>query len=65
MTDVVAAARYLESQFANAVTLTFDVGYNEVGGDSLDGGALGESLSNLNTVEQPPATEVDHKRAAG
>ncbi len=50
MTDVIAAARYLESQFANAVTLTFDVGYNEVGGDSLDGGALGESLSNLNTV---------------
>jgi hypothetical protein len=50
MTDVVAAAQYLESQLSNAVTITLNVGYDEVGGSALESGALGESESNIESV---------------
>jgi hypothetical protein len=49
MTSVIAAAAWLESQFIDAVTLTFNVGYGEVSGNLL-GSALGESIANMSTV---------------
>ena len=42
-TGVQAAVQYLDSEFTNAVTLTIDVGYGEIAGQSLGAGALGES----------------------
>jgi hypothetical protein len=50
MTGVVAAARYLESQFTDAVTITINVGYDEVDGNSLGDDNLGDSLSDMATV---------------
>ena len=46
MTDVIAAAQYLESQISDAVTINIDVGYGEIGGSALQGNALGESNGN-------------------
>lgn len=48
--DVLAAVQYLESQFVNPVTITIDVGYNEIDGSALSSGALGESLTYLSSV---------------
>ena len=45
-TDVTAAVQYLENLFTNSVTLTIDVGYGEIDGQTLDSDALGESLAN-------------------
>jgi plastocyanin len=45
--DVVAAAQYIESLISTTATMTLNVGYGEVGGTTLGGGALGESLSYL------------------
>src|SRR5262249_17996286 len=39
-----------ESHFSNPVTITIDVGYGEVDGQSLGAGALGESATNFNSV---------------
>ena len=47
---VIAAAQYLERQFTNAITVNISVGYGEVGGTSLGGGALGASQSYLQYV---------------
>ncbi|HSV13987.1 MAG TPA: NF038122 family metalloprotease, partial [Tepidisphaeraceae bacterium] len=49
-TDIVAAVQYLETQFSDPITMTINVGYNEVGGSPLSGGALGESLTNLSPI---------------
>jgi hypothetical protein len=48
--DLIAAARFLESQISNAVTVNLNVGYNEINGAALSGGALGESETNLQSV---------------
>jgi hypothetical protein len=48
-TALAAAAQYLESQFTNAVTVNITVGYGEVGGQAMGAGALGESMSYLNS----------------
>ena len=47
---VIAAVKYLESQFSDAVTLNIAVGYGEVGGTALGSYALGESQSYLMSV---------------
>jgi Ca2+-binding RTX toxin-like protein len=47
--EVAAAVQYFESQFTDHVTINIDVGYGEVGGYALGGGALGESLTYLNS----------------
>ena len=44
---VLAAAQYLESQFTDAVTVNISVGFGEVNGTPLGGGALGSSASYL------------------
>lgn len=48
--DVIAAARYLESQISTTATINLYVGYNEIDGTSLASGALGESESNIEAV---------------
>ncbi len=50
MADMIAAARYLESQISNPVTINLAVGYNEIAGSTLQSGALGESETNLVSV---------------
>jgi FG-GAP-like repeat len=42
-TAVTAAVQFLENIFINPITITISVGYGEVGGTPLSGGALGES----------------------
>ena len=46
-TDVVNAVSYIESKISTTATLTINVGYGEIGGSALSGGALGESESYL------------------
>ena len=41
---------YFDHLFNDPITINIDVGYGEVGGSPLDQGALGESLTFLNTV---------------
>jgi len=48
--DMIAAARFLESQISTAVTVNLEVGYNEVAGSTLQSGALGESETNIDGV---------------
>src|SRR5215469_2415422 len=48
--DVLSVVSYFESYFSNPVTITIDVGYGEVDGQSLGAGALGESATNFNSV---------------
>jgi hypothetical protein len=50
MNDIIAAVRFIESQISNAVTINLDVGYNEINGNSLSSGALGESETNIVSV---------------
>src|SRR5579862_3320086 len=50
MTTIVAAARYLETRFSDAVTITLNVGYGEVAGFAMSSGVLGDSLANMATV---------------
>ena len=38
---------FYESQFSNPVTITIDVGYGEVEGQSMQVGALGENQANM------------------
>jgi hypothetical protein len=47
---VLAAVQLLDSQFTAPVTVTIDVGYGEVDGHPMGGGALGESISSLTDV---------------
>ena len=49
-TAVESVVSFYESQFSNPVTITIDVGYGEVDGQSLGGGALGESIAFLTSV---------------
>ncbi len=49
-TDIIAAAKYLESRFNNAVTLDIHVGYDEINGMSLGSSALGESEGTLTGI---------------
>lgn len=44
--DILAAVNFLETQFTNAATITIDVGYGEIDGQSLNDGDLGESDAN-------------------
>ena len=46
-TDVVAAVQFIESLITTSATVNLTVGYGEVGGYSMSGGALGESISYL------------------
>ena len=48
-TVVAAVVQYFESKFSDNVTININVGYGEVGGYTLDAGALGESLTYLNS----------------
>jgi hypothetical protein len=48
--DILAAVNFLETQFADPVTININVGYQEVAGGSLGNGDLGESLTNLDSV---------------
>ena len=48
--DVLAAVNFLETQFTDPVTINVDVGYEEVAGNALGRGDLGESLSNMASV---------------
>jgi hypothetical protein len=47
---VAAAVQFLDTTFSNPVSITIDVGYGEVGGQSLGPGALGESSTFLTSV---------------
>src|ERR1035441_10054773 len=49
MTDVAAAVQYFESHISNPITINIDVGYGEVGGQTMGGGALGQSLYYLDS----------------
>ncbi len=49
-TDVMDAVKYYESLFTNPVTINIDVGYDEIAGNTLEPGDLGESDAELNTV---------------
>ncbi len=65
-TDVTAAVQYLQSQFADAVSLTINVGYGEAGGNAI-GNALGANISNATTVTYAnlvAALGADKKTAA-
>jgi len=48
--DMIAAAHFAESLISNAVTINLAVGYNEINGSALGGGALGESQTNIQSV---------------
>jgi hypothetical protein len=48
--DVLAAVKYLETQFVDPVTITIDVGYNEIDGSGLSSGDIGESETYLTSV---------------
>ncbi len=49
-TDILAAVRYLETQFVDPVTMTIDVGYDEIAGSAMSSGALGESETFLTSA---------------
>jgi hypothetical protein len=46
-TAISDAVNYYESVFTNPITINIDVGYGEVDGQSLESGALGQSVSNI------------------
>jgi len=48
--DMIAVAQFLESQISTTATVNLDVGYDEVAGSTLESGALGESESNIESV---------------
>jgi len=68
ITAIQAAVRYLESVITAPVTVNIDVGYGEIGGQSLGSGALGESEAYLNDYSyssiQTALTNVDPSAAA-
>jgi len=49
-TAVAEVVSYFESHFSNPVTITIDVGYGEIAGQSLGSNALGESETYLTSV---------------
>jgi len=44
-----AVVQYFETEFVSPITINIDVGYGEVGGQSLGSGALGESITYLSS----------------
>lgn len=44
-----AVVQYFETQFVNPITVNIDVGYGEIAGQSLGSGALGESMTYINS----------------
>lgn len=50
VSDVQSVVNYFESHFSNPVTITIDVGYGEVMGQSLGSSALGESITYFDQV---------------
>lgn len=49
-TAVQDVVEFYETHFSNPITITIDVGYGEIDGQSLQGDALGESEANLTSV---------------
>ena len=47
---VQSVVNYFESHFSNPISITIDVGYGEVNGQAMGGGALGESESYVTSV---------------
>ena len=50
VTTINAVASFFQSTFTDSVTVNIDVGYGEVDGQSLSGGALGESITFLSPI---------------
>ena len=48
--DILAAVLFLETQFTDPVTITINVGYQEIAGNALGRGDLGESLTSMGNV---------------
>ena len=48
-TDVAAAIQYFESQITNPITININVGYGEVGSQTMGSGSLGNSLYYLDS----------------
>lgn len=48
--DVVSAAKFIESLIGTTATVNLTVGYGEVGGYTLSSGALGQSISYLSSI---------------
>ena len=66
-TDIAAVVQYFESHFTDPVTINIDIGYGEIAGQRLGGGALGESETYLDpyTYSQVKnALAADAKSAA-
>jgi len=66
-TAVTAAAQFFEDNFSNPVTINIDVGYGEINGSSMGGGALGESetyLYNYSFSQLAAALRADPTAAA-
>ena len=55
---MLAAVKYLESQFSDPVTITIDVGYGEVAGNPMGGGELGSSEYFLNSYSYSTLTNA-------
>jgi hypothetical protein len=49
-TGVLAAVKFLETEFTDPITVTIDVGYDEIDGNAIGSGNLGSSLSNFTSV---------------
>ena len=65
--DVAAAVSYLESQFSDPITINISIGYGELNGQTLDAGALGESMyfvSPYNYSQVKNALAADAKTAS-
>jgi hypothetical protein len=65
-TVVQSVVQYFESQFTDPVTININVGYGEVDGRPLGSGALGQSLSFLNsyTYAQLRNSLITHSKSA-
>ena len=64
--DVAAAVSYLQSQFSDPITITISVGYGEVNGQTMGGGALGQSMyyvASFNYSQVKNALVADAKTA--
>ncbi|HXJ02794.1 MAG TPA: NF038122 family metalloprotease [Micropepsaceae bacterium] len=65
--EVAQVVQFFESHFADPVTININVGYGEVGGTQLGGGALGESMTSLSSLSYSQLKSVltaDAKTAA-
>jgi len=58
VTAVNYVVNYFDRTFANPVTVTIDLGYGEIAGQSLGSGALGESETYFNSVDYSQAVNA-------